>query len=121
MNRCKVCARIGKDSNHYTKVHGVVVCPVIKNAVCRRCGKTGHFHDHCREPQQYILRQKQAVNPAVNQFYMVNDRYNDGDLEALEQVENPQPPQLKIAPWVNANTPIPKESAWAAAADSDEE
>jgi hypothetical protein len=47
MNRCKVCAKIGRDANHYTKVHGVVVCPTIKNAVCKVCGLKGHFQDHC--------------------------------------------------------------------------
>ena len=52
---CGVCHKAGKPASeyesHYTKSvpgpTGIVTCPMILASVCNRCGKSGHFSDHC--------------------------------------------------------------------------
>jgi hypothetical protein len=52
---CGVCHKAGKPASeyesHYTKSvpgpTGIVTCPLILASVCNRCGKSGHFSDHC--------------------------------------------------------------------------
>jgi len=52
---CGICHKAGKPASeyesHYTKSvpgpSGIVTCPLILASVCNRCGKSGHFSDHC--------------------------------------------------------------------------
>jgi hypothetical protein len=52
---CGVCHKAGKPAteyeSHYTRSipgpNGVITCPIILSAVCKSCGKSGHFSDHC--------------------------------------------------------------------------
>ena len=126
MNRCKVCARIGKDANHYTKVHGVVVCPVIKNAICKRCGKNGHFQDHCKESPKITIT---TTKPTSRYPCEEEDDDDNTDNEDTQHMPiptiwpvpkvKPQESQIKLAPWANPNTVITNKKSWAY--DSDEE
>lgn len=53
---CGVCHKAGKPAaeyeSHYTKSlpgpKGIVTCPMILASVCKRCGQSGHFSDHCK-------------------------------------------------------------------------
>ena len=52
---CGVCYKAGKSASeyesHYTKSvpgpNGIITCPVILTSVCKCCGNSGHFYDHC--------------------------------------------------------------------------
>jgi hypothetical protein len=62
---CGVCHKAGKPAteyeSHYTRSipgpNGVITCPIILSAVCKTCGKSGHFSDHCNNislPKKHI-------------------------------------------------------------------
>jgi hypothetical protein len=54
---CGVCYKAGKSASeyqsHYTKSvpgpNGIITCPVILTSICKSCGNSGHFSDHCKK------------------------------------------------------------------------
>ena len=48
---CKICCDTGKSASEYKshniRERGVVVCPVLKETVCRYCKTKGHMMSHC--------------------------------------------------------------------------
>jgi len=139
--QCKICVNIGRDADHYTKQNGMVVCPVIKHNLCSRCGKKGHFPDHCerqRRPMEekkvakkttahpkhkFIIDTKQA-HPKHKFIIDIlrsdddDDDDDDDDEEEDEPIINKRP-EVKLAPWAIGKTVTQKKSSWAY--DSDEE
>jgi hypothetical protein len=69
---CGVCHKAGKPASeyesHYTRSvpgpNGVITCPIILSAVCKSCGKSGHFSDHCNVKKRISNNQNQ--NPIAN-------------------------------------------------------
>ena len=69
---CGVCHKAGKPASeyesHYTRSvpgpNGVITCPIILSAVCKSCGKSGHFSDHCNVKKRVSNNQNQ--NPIAN-------------------------------------------------------
>lgn len=66
---CGVCHKAGKPpsdyESHYTRSlpgpTGVITCPIILSAVCKSCGKSGHFSDHCKN----ISLQSKQLNKKI--------------------------------------------------------
>ena len=120
--QCKICVTIGRDANHYTKHNGVVVCPVIKNNICSKCCKKGHFADHCNKtsdkPRQKPIGGVHQPKPKL--FFDLLEEEEDEENE--EEEEKPilkKRPEVKLAPWAIGKTVTQKKSSWAY--DSDEE
>ena len=48
---CKICCDTGKSASEYKshniRERGVVVCPVLKETVCKYCKTKGHMMSHC--------------------------------------------------------------------------
>ena len=87
---CGVCHKAGKPASeyesHYTRSipgpNGVITCPIILSAVCKTCGKSGHFSDHCNNislPKKQISNKVSSIKPSVknsNLFSALTD-YDD--------------------------------------------
>lgn len=120
--RCVICVNVGKDANHYTKHNGVVVCPVIKNNVCRNCGKKGHFQDHCtkiggvRSVTVILKRPASSTTTETPRFY-----FGEEDDEEDTKEEKPTPAvTIKLAPWAVGKVLQPR-SKWAYMSDDEDD
>jgi hypothetical protein len=116
--RCVICVNVGKDANHYTKHNGVVVCPVIKNNVCRNCGKKGHFQDHCTKQAPTVVRA--ILKRPVSEPKHETSRFYFSEEEEEDQSPAPPKPQIKVAPWAVGKV-LQQRSKWAYMSDDEED
>lgn len=100
---CGVCHKAGKPASdyesHYTRSvpgpSGVITCPIILSAVCKSCGKSGHFSDHCNNTS---LQSKQASfnkhsNSKINS--KLNSNSTNNLFSALADYDDEKPIAVK--------------------------
>ena len=100
LKHCSVCAKAGMSeeivTSHYvreTRDPGSrVTCPLIRQAICGRCGKNGHFATSCkvvyREPK--ALNVKTARTVTSNRFCFSDSDESEDESDQNEPQDEPQ-------------------------------
>ena len=71
---CKICRDSGKSKVEYTSHYvkdkkGIIICPILKNNICRYCKKNGHTIKYCE-----ILKNKKNLKHNNKKIkYIIND------------------------------------------------
>jgi len=93
---CPICAKAGFPeevySNHFVRetrdIASRVTCPLLKNNICSRCGKKGHFVSSCK----VVFRESLHRAPTqVNQVKIKTSTRYVFDSESDEEQPEPQP------------------------------
>lgn len=113
---CGVCHKAGKPASdyesHYTRSvpgpNGVVTCPIILSAVCKSCGKSGHFSDHCNNTskqasKKYSTNSKSMSNSTANKTNTTNM------FSLLADHDDEKPIAVKNQKKVNTKEDVQKE------------
>jgi len=110
---CSICANAGFPeevySSHYVRetrdIASRVTCPLLKNNICSRCGKKGHFVSSCK-----VVFRENAHKPAeVNQVKIKTEKRYVFDSDSEEEPE-PQPEEPEPQPEPEEYPELPKQS-----------
>lgn len=103
---CTICAKAGLPeevySNHFVRetrdVSSRVTCPLLKNNICSRCGKKGHFVSSCkvvfREKVPVQVIQKVKVNTTNTYDFGSESEDESQEAQAEVQAEPEEYPEL---------------------------
>jgi len=96
---CPICAKAGLPeevySTHYVResrdISSRVTCPLLKNNICSKCGKRGHFVSSCK----VVVREKAPPQVVQKVKVKTTNAYDFGsDEEPEEPEEYPELPKV---------------------------
>ena len=110
---CSNCKTLGYPSevyeSHYLRKdrndpHSEVLCPIIKNAICNRCGKKGHTQTRCKVSLEKTPAKKaqetKAKIPVTNVFAAFDSASeSESDLEPEKVVR-----VKRMASWADSDS-----------------
>jgi hypothetical protein len=95
---CKHCTNLGLPSDHPLRNGHQVVCPVLKNTKCQRCGKLGHTVSRCvktpPKPTTTTLKllKPQLPTPKPNIYKYLDSDSEPGSPSSLRRPRSPLAP-----------------------------
>jgi len=111
MKHCSICANAGLPvevyGTHFVRetrdISSRVTCPLLKNNICSKCGKKGHFAGSCK----VVFREKKEVKQvAVSKVAVANtfDFGSESEDESLPvESEKDRSSVLTLAYWQKEN------------------
>lgn len=94
---CPVCAKAGMPpevyGSHFVRetrdIASRTTCPLVKNNICSKCGKKGHFGSSCK----VVFREKTAKPVQVIQKVKTISAYDFGSESEDEEPKEPEEPE----------------------------
>lgn len=114
---CKICCDNGKSASEYKshniRERGVVMCPVLKETVCKYCKTKGHMMSHCvalKEKKGHVLatdvKSKKSVlhthsKPAQRKASLPCNAFDALFLESDDESEIEDEVESKTKTWAH--------------------